>query len=181
MWDEKWYSEKPWSYRYSAEGEKLLWIIDTINSRTAPALPAPTPLLWATDGIPDWANLVEWLKLYHVGKIEGYELDGSVRIKHRVLKSGFGIVHALRGQHWSTVVQVLKELRTALIAVEGGWAIQQSDDEVMEDGMGDEQDDEQDVRHADQSAGFDEAIDGMNHTIGDLVDEVELSDENEYD
>lgn len=112
---------KPGWWQRSHQGQMAEYMLDVANSRSAPPLPPPTSLFWAIDDSPDWSNLMYWLKLYHAEKIEGYKFHGDVEVKHRVLKSLFGIVRSLRGQRWSVVMEVLEEARAALSAVERGW------------------------------------------------------------
>jgi hypothetical protein len=127
--DELW-AQKSKEWQCSRQGQMVANMLNKISTREDVGLPAPTILFWAIDNNPCWANLVDWLKLYHAKKIEGYEFRGRVEPEHVVLKSVFGMVRALRGQSWSVVENVLNEASSALTAVDHGW-----DSNVLQDAV----------------------------------------------
>jgi hypothetical protein len=131
---EELWAQKTKGWQSSPQGQMAANMINKINTREDIGLPAPTTLFWAIDNNPCWANLVDWLKLYHAKQIEGYEFRGRVEPEHVVLKSAFGIVRALRGQSWSLVLKVLTEARPALAAVDHGWDSNALQDAVDQSG-----------------------------------------------
>ena len=106
---------------HSAQRKQVDYMAEHVNKRNAPQLPPPTELSWVVDDVAHWANLVDWLKLYHQGSIGGYGLSESEQPDHQTLMSVFGIVRVLRRQPWSLVSDVVKEARVALTAADSAW------------------------------------------------------------
>lgn len=147
---EELWAQRSKEWQSSPQGQMAAKMINKINAREDISLPAPTTPFWAIDDNPCWANLVDWLKLYHAKQIEGYEFRGRVEPEHVVLKSVFGIVRALHGQSWSVVLKVLTEARSALTAVDHGWDSNALQDAVAQSGGEDDSnvnDEEQGSEH----------------------------------
>ncbi|SMR62427.1 unnamed protein product [Zymoseptoria tritici ST99CH_1E4] len=81
-------------------------------------------------GVPNWNNLVDWVKREHGAKfspIKGIpEREGNeVRI---ILRGFFAMAIAMRGQEWEEVEARLHAARPALIALDRNWALKRCRD-----------------------------------------------------
>ena len=72
---------------------------------------------------PHWENLVEWLHLFHAGKIEAFtDSFGPTSWEMRVAVAGaFDGVDNMKHCEWEDVLKVLPGLKTMLRAVDVLW------------------------------------------------------------
>lgn len=121
--DKSVYTNLSWKEKKSYQGDAICFTIDNIDGREAPDNPEPTALTWSVDDMPNWNNLMDWLELYHANDIGAYRRPEPAAAEHYILSSLFGLVRVLRAQPWEEVVEVLKEARAGLSAVEPAWGV----------------------------------------------------------
>lgn len=70
---------------------------------------------------PDWYNLVEWLKLFHAGKLLGPPKDDEGTAEEKAAFAMFDVVEGLKEEKWTMVERVLPGARLMLSAGEPMW------------------------------------------------------------
>ena len=82
--------------------------------------PGVTPL-----GLPNWPNLIGWLKACHTGGCVGWDREwdqASSHAEEMAMNGVFGILYELAGQPWERVLAVLEHFHTTLTFVDSQWA-----------------------------------------------------------
>ena len=89
------------------------------------------PCSWKCGGsfsnttVPNWMNLLEWMKGYHAGSVRNYIHRPStmtgLSLEYLILGGMFVVVESMKGQPWHEVDRVLQEHRRILAAVDARW------------------------------------------------------------
>ena len=76
---------------------------------------------WTIPFEPVWYNLVQWLKLFHAGKLLGPPKDGRDSAGEKAAFAVFDVVESLKGEEWAVVEKMLPGLREVLGAGDPRW------------------------------------------------------------
>lgn len=91
-------------------------------SMPPPLAPALGKRIWTVWADPHWANLVNWLMLYHAGEVRGYhDVEGAWEGTDKGVAGIFKVVESHLGREWSIVEEELEGLRSMLGAVDEEW------------------------------------------------------------